>query len=90
VQNESRANEDNQETKIMSDNTTREVRSRDSMHSKIQKNEQNDDYTKIIRGQSTNKTFKGKMTKMRDHINLLKFKTSGGAQANKYQQGIRT
>ena len=58
----------------------RDVVSHDSMRRKLQMNHQDQsdgEHTRVSRGNSQNKIFKGKMTKMRDHINLLKFKTSG-------------
>jgi len=73
------------EKNIASDNN-REIRSRDSMYAKNhQPSESQEDNQRNGRVVSQTKIFKGKMTKMRDHINLLKFKTAqGGSQANKY------
>jgi hypothetical protein len=75
---------DTHEKNIASDNN-REIRSRDSMYAKHQPSESQEDNQRNGRVVSQTKIFKGKMTKMRDHINLLKFKTAqGGSQANKY------
>jgi hypothetical protein len=70
---------ENHEKNIASDNN-REIRSRDSMYLKNhQPSESLQDNQRNGRVVSQNKILKGKMTKMRDHINLLKFKTAQGA-----------
>ena len=48
------------------------------MYAKHQPSESQEDNQRNVRVVSQTKIFKGKMTKMRDHINLLKFKTAQG------------